>query len=144
MSLDNLMTLLQLGDSLLPVGAFSFSNGLEFAVQSGLVKDKYDLWNYVLSVTDQAASSDGVALLHAHRAALNKNIQKLISADQAVYLRKVNEELRTMTVRMGKKLAELACRIWNSDLMETWLEKINNHETYGTYPVTLGLVFAEA
>ena len=31
--------LLQFGDSMLPVGAFSFSNGLESAVQQGLVHD---------------------------------------------------------------------------------------------------------
>ena len=37
--MTDLLRLLQFGDSMLPVGAFSFSNGLESAVQQGVVHD---------------------------------------------------------------------------------------------------------
>ncbi len=54
---------------MLPVGAFSFSGGLESAVQQGVVRDVATSREFVRTATDQAASGDGIALLAAHRAA---------------------------------------------------------------------------
>ena len=41
------LQLLQFGDSVFPVGAFSFSNGLEMAVQHGVVHDRETLQEFV-------------------------------------------------------------------------------------------------
>ena len=38
-SITDLMRLLQFGDSMLPVGAFAFSNGLEAAIQQRVIDD---------------------------------------------------------------------------------------------------------
>ncbi|MFO0919866.1 MAG: urease accessory UreF family protein, partial [Planctomycetaceae bacterium] len=94
-----LMRALQFGDSMLPVGAFSFSNGLEAAVQEGVVCDLETLRQFVRTAADQAATGDGIAVLEAHRAALANDFARIIRADEAVYVRKLNEEMRTMTVR---------------------------------------------
>src|ERR1700745_3487619 len=101
------MRILQFGDSMLPVGAFSFSNGLESAVQTGLVHDPDTLRQFVQTATEQAATGDGVAVLVAHRSALAEDFACTVEVDRAVFHRKLNEEMRTMTVRMGRKLAEL-------------------------------------
>ena len=63
------MRVLQFGDSVLPVGAFSFSNGLESAIQHRLVHDMETLRQFVMTATRQSASADAIALLAAHRAA---------------------------------------------------------------------------
>ena len=49
-SLARLTHLLQMADSQLPVGAFSFSNGLESAIAVGLVKDAESLKNFVITL----------------------------------------------------------------------------------------------
>ena len=67
-----------------------------------------DLREFVLTVMHQSATSDGVALLCAHRAAKAQDIDALMTIDRATFERKLNEETRLMTVRMGRKLAELA------------------------------------
>ena len=64
-TIPELMRVLQFGDSLLPVGAFSFSNGLESAVQLGIVRDPESLEQFVGSALRQAATSDGIAVLSA-------------------------------------------------------------------------------
>jgi urease accessory protein len=133
---------LQFGDSMLPVGAFSFSNGLESAVKHGVVRDVVTLREFVRTATRQAASSDGIALLVAHRAALAADLARLGEADHAVLNRKLSEELRVMSVRMGKKLAELAERVVAAPLVGTWLARIRNGEVPGTYPVVFGLALA--
>ena len=140
--LTDVLHLLQFGDSALPVGAFSFSNGLESAVQQQLVRDASTLREFVLTAMHQAATSDGIALLCAHRAAGRKEVDVLLAIDRATFERKLNEETRLMTVRMGRKLSELADAITDNDLNRDWLGRIKRAETAGTHPVCLAIVLA--
>ncbi|WP_173878290.1 urease accessory protein UreF [Singulisphaera sp. GP187] len=136
------MRLLQFGDSMLPVGAFSFSNGLESAVHVGVVHDPESLERFVRTATRQSATTDGIALLEAFRAAQDNDPARIARADHAVFNRKLNEEMRTMTVRMGRKLAEMAVKVLNATDVGDWLGVIKRGETPGTYPVAQALVFA--
>jgi urease accessory protein len=142
MTITRLMRALQFGDSMLPVGAFSFSNGLEAAVQQSIVHDVESLRAFVLTATQQAASVDGIALLEAHRAGVAQDLGRILAADSALFNRKLNEEIRTMTVRMGKKLAETGGHVLSAPLLAGWLAAINRGETPGAYPVGLGILFA--
>jgi urease accessory protein len=140
-TIPELMRILQFGDSMLPVGAFSFSNGLEVAVQTGMVHDLDTLRQFVLTATEQAATGDGIAVLAAHRGARTGAFAQIVEADRAVYHRKLNEEMRTMTVRMGRKLAELAVHVLSAPGVNDWLAAIKVGNTPGTYPVGQALVF---
>ncbi len=137
-----LMRVLQFGDSMLPVGAFSFSNGLEAAVQERVVHDLDTLKQFIRTATEQAATGDGVALLEAHRGACAGDMGRIVQADHAVYNRKLNEEMRTMTVRMGRKLVELAEHVCPAPTASVWLGLVQERETPGTFPVAQALVFA--
>jgi urease accessory protein len=136
------MRVLQFGDSMLPVGAFSFSNGVESAVQTGLVHDLETLRQFVQTATEQAATGDGIAVLAAHRGARAADLARIIAADRAVIQRKLNEEMRTMTVRMGRKLAEMTVHVMPAPTVSDWLAAIKARETPGAYPVGQALVFA--
>ncbi len=140
--LPDLLHLLQFGDSALPIGGFSFSNGLESAVQQGLVQDPGSLHEFVLNAMRQSATADGVALLCAHRAAGSHDMETLLTIDRTVFDRKLNEETRLMTVRMGRKLCELSATTIADDLNRAWLERIRRAETAGTHPVSLGITLA--
>ena len=143
-SITEVLRTLQFGDSALPIGSFSFSNGLESAVHRGLVHDVETLREFVLTATGQAASADGIALLHSYRAASEEDLDGILLADAAVFNRKLLEEARTMTTRLGRKLAELSVRLDQNGLTTDWLEKIQKGRTPGTFPVTLGLVTQSA
>ena len=140
--IQKLMRLLQFGDSLLPVGSFSFSNGVEAAVAQGVVRNPATLGEFVQTALHQAAIGDGIALIAAHRAATAADIDRVEHADHAVVRRKLNEEMRTMTTRMGRKLGELAVHVAPSALASEWIARIERAETPGTFPVGLALVFA--
>lgn len=143
MSIARLMRVLQFGDSLLPIGSFSFSNALEPAVQQGVVRDAGTLGEFVLTCAHRAATSDGIALLEAHRAARERDIERIIRADRAVFERKLAEETRMMTVRMGRKLAEVSTAAVRAPLLGLWLDRVREGIAPGTYPVGLGVLFAE-
>jgi urease accessory protein len=142
-SIARLMRVLQFGDSLLPIGSFSFSNALESAVQQGVVRDAVTLGEFVLTSARRAATSDGIALLEAHRAAREPDLERIVRADRAVFERKLSEETRTMTVRMGRKLAEVSPAAVRAPLLGLWLDRVRDGSAPGTYPVGLGVLFAE-
>lgn len=137
-----LLRVLQFGDSTLPVGAFSFSNSLESALQAGEVRDADTLGQYVRAACRQTSGLDGVALLAAHRAASRQDLDGVLAADEALMLRRVGEEQQLMTTRMGKKLGELAMRLCPAPLTGEWVKAINDNITPGCFPVGMGLLFA--
>lgn len=141
--MTSVVRLLQFGDSMLPVGAFSFSNSLESAIQQEVVNDPRTLSEFVRTATRRAATSDGVALLAAHRATLRRRIDLVSAADRAVVLRKLDEETRTQTLRMGKKLVEVGVAVIGSDVLRDHLARVIAEETPGTFPVALGVACAE-
>jgi urease accessory protein len=143
MSIARMMCALQFGDSLLPIGSFSFSNALESAVQQGVVRDAVTLGEFVLTSARRAATSDGIALLEAHRAAREPDLERIVRADRAVFERKLSEETRTMTVRMGRKLAEVSPAAVQAPLLGLWLDRVRGGSAPGTHPVGLGVLFAE-
>lgn len=138
----HLARLLQFSDSTLPIGSFAFSNGLESALQTGVVKDPESLHGYVEMVLRQAARMDGVALLHAHRAALLSDFDGIRLADHEIFCRRVGEEQQMMLVRVGKKFAELTLKITSSPLLERWLGDIRAGLTPGCYPVGQAVAMA--
>jgi Urease accessory protein UreF len=143
-NITNLIGYLQFSDSTFPVGAFSFSNGLESAVGEMLVHDYETLKSYVKSIALQAAFSDGIASLFSYRSIMMSDYDGSITADHYLYRFKMNEEARLMLKKMGKKMTELCIRIFDYEKLKRWLVDINANLTPGTFPVTQGIVFALA
>ena len=142
MNASDLIRIMQFGDSVLPVGAFSFSNGVESAIQTGIVHDVDSLKGFVLTALKQAASCDGTGVVAAHRAAVADDRDAILRADWAVNNRKLNEESRLMATRMGKKLAEMSIHVVEKPLVRWWLENIKAGHAAGTYPVTQAVVMS--
>ena len=137
----SLSRMMQFGDSMLPVGAFAFSNGLESAVQKGVVHDAETLRQYTHTALEQAAKGDAVAVVWATRAALAGDLEELIRVDREVLCRKLNEETRLMATRMGRKLAEMGADITENPLVIGWRDAIKDGRATGTYPVSLAVQF---
>lgn len=137
-----LARLLQFGDSMFPVGGFSFSSGLESAIQKRLVCDLDSLRTFARTAVEQAALGDGIALICAHRAASAGDLDALVRIDQRVYARKLSAETRLMTVRMGKKFTEMGAGITAAPILRSWLERIEQGVAPGCYPVALAVNFA--
>jgi urease accessory protein len=133
---------LQFGDSMFPIGAFSFSCGLESAVQKGVVADATTLHTFTRTAWEQSARGDGIALIAAHRAAKACDIDALVRIDEQVYARKLSDEMRTMTVRLGKKFTEMGVHVISAPLICKWRACIDACATPGCYPVALAINFA--
>lgn len=137
-----LARILQFGDSTFPIGAFSFSCGLESAIQTGVVKCIASLHDFTITAVEQSARGDAIALVCAHRAAEEGDIDYLVRIDEQVNARKTSEEARTMTTRMGRKFVELSATLIDSAILVKWRDRIVANETPGTYPVSLAIAFS--
>ncbi len=133
---------LQFGDSMFPIGGFAFSCGLEAAIQRGVVVDASTLHAFTRTQVEQGARGDGVALIHAHRAAMADDVDALVRIDRQVEARKLSEEMRTMSTRMGRKFAEMSALIVGAPLLCEWRDRIGTSSTPGCYPVALAISFA--
>jgi urease accessory protein len=134
--------LLQFGDSMFPIGGFSFSCGLESAVQAGVVRDRATLHEFARTAIEQAARGDGIALIAAHRAAAAGDAAMLIAIDRKVFARKPSDETRTMSTRMGRKFTEIGVEVVGAPLIRSWLARIAEGHAPGCYPVALAVNFA--
>ncbi|MBR0839904.1 urease accessory protein UreF [Bradyrhizobium liaoningense] len=133
---------LQFGDSMFPIGAFSFSSGLESAIQKSVVIDVATLGAFTRTAVEQAARGDGIALIAAHRAAVAGDVDALTRVDSQVYARKLSDEARAMSVRMGKKFTEMGVEVVGAPLLRAWRHRIETSVTPGCYPVALAVNFA--
>jgi urease accessory protein len=137
-----IVRMLQFGDSMLPVGSFAFSGGLESAIQKGVVTGPETLLAYTRTAVEQAARGDGIALLHAHRAAALRDLDRVAGIDALVYARKLSAETRAMTVRIGRKYAALGVDVIGGPLLQAWLERVESGATPGCYPMAVAVNFA--
>ena len=115
-----LARMLQFGGINVPDREFFVSVGLEIAIQKGIVVDTATLAAYARTAVEQAARGDGIALIAAHNAATADDFDTLVQIDNIVFARKLSEETRTMTVRMGKKFTEIGLQVIDLPFLRRW------------------------
>jgi urease accessory protein len=115
-----LLAALQLGDSAFPSGAFTQSYGLETLVAERAVSSASDVESVLSShLRHRLAKSDLPALLAAHRAAANTDVDLVIRIDAALTAIKMTREERQASHRMGARLMTEARRLAPHPILES-------------------------
>src|SRR5258706_472663 len=100
-SMTSLARLLQLASPTLPVGAYSYSQGLEAAVEAGIVTDAESAQRWIGDVLEFSVAKIELTVLR----------QQLVEPSQATndlfLASRETAELRAETVQMGQSLAKL-------------------------------------
>ena len=123
-----------------PVGGFSYSSGIEWAVEAGDITDAASLRDWLAAMlADGSGFCDAVFLAHAHRA---------VEADDDAALREVAElaaafvpsrERQLETSTQGRAFIEIARAAWNCDGLDQAVAPCGGAIVY---PVAVGLVSA--
>jgi urease accessory protein len=100
----NLARLLQLASPALPVGAFSYSGGLEAAVDAGVVTDRASAERWIGDVLELTVARMDAPLL----VKLLKGRDSFQSLNDRILASRETAELRAETVQMGYSLNALA------------------------------------
>jgi urease accessory protein len=100
--------LLQMASQAFPIGGFSHSNGLESAIERGLVKDESSVLNWVTDVLSYSFGSYEVHMFGAMTDAWNAGDEPQLRALNDEFLAsRETAELRSATVQMGYSMREL-------------------------------------
>ena len=115
MPLSTLLQLIWLASPALPVGGFSYSEGLEAAIDHGLVHDEASCTEWL---TDQLlltqARGDLAAIAQAVPAWQALDMQRLQALNAWVLASRESSEMRLQTVQMGRSLLD-------------WLRNLHEH-----------------
>jgi urease accessory protein len=96
-----------------PVGAFSYSSGIEWAVEAGDISDPATLRDWLAALLrDGAGFCDGVLLCHAHRAAAQGDAAALRALAELAAAFVTSRERHLETTAQGRAFVEIARAAW--------------------------------
>lgn len=121
-----------------PVGAFSYSSGIEWAVEAGDVTDAASLRDWLVALLAHGSGfSDAVLLAQAHRAAAVNDIAALRDLAEFGAALAPSRERHLETLAQGRAFVEIARAAWSNAPLELLLA--NNQEML-VYPIAVGVV----
>lgn len=123
-----------------PVGAFSYSSGIEWAVEAGDITDAATLRGWLAAMlTEGAGFCDGVFLAQTHRAALAQDAAALreIAELAAAFVPSRERQLETST--QGRAFIDIVSAAWASEGLGAMVAACGGGIVY---PVAVGLVSA--
>jgi urease accessory protein len=122
-----------------PVGAFSWSSGIEWAVEAGDIADAATLQDWLASMLEGPGFCDGVFLAHAHRAASSSDDAGLREVAELAAAFAPSRERHLETSAQGRAFIEIARAAWNCDGLDRLVAACDGAIVY---PVAVGIVSA--
>ena len=108
----HLLRLLQLASPTLPVGAYSYSQGLEYAVEAGIVRDEATAARWIEDVLRFSVSTFDAPCLLAMMEAVHAGDANGLAHWNAWYLAsRESAELRAETVQLGHSLVRVLTQL---------------------------------
>jgi urease accessory protein len=123
-----------------PVGAFSYSSGIEWAVEAGDIADAASLHDWLAAMlTDGSGFCDGVFLSWAYRAVKQRDGAMLRDIAELAAAFVPSRERQLETTAQGRAFIDIARAAWNCEGLE---QAIADCEGAIVYPVAVGVVSA--
>ena len=131
-----------------PTGGFSYSHGLEAAVEGGAVRDRDGLAAWVAAVVAHGGGRiDGDVLCSAHRAAAAGDLAALGLANRRGAVFRATAELSSENSQQGEAFLA-ACRIaWPDSFLESWEaadEGVSHAAAFGAAAARAGIALEDA
>jgi urease accessory protein len=123
-----------------PVGSFSYSSGIEWAVEAGDIRDATTLQDWLAAMLANGAGyCDGVFLAQTHRAVADDDDRALRGVAELAAAFVPSRERQLETMAQGRAFIEIARAAWDC---EGLAHAIAQCEGPIVYPVAVGMVGA--
>jgi urease accessory protein len=123
-----------------PVGSFSYSSGIEWAVEAGDIVDAASLRDWLAAMlADGSGFCDGVFLAQAHRAAASGDQLALRELAELAAAFVPSRERQLESSAQGRAFIDIARSAWNCDGLD---RMIGGCDGAIVYPVAVGIVSA--
>lgn len=134
---------LQLTDSFFPLGAFSYSDGLEAAVDQKIVVNGKSLEEWIRNWIDQCFfHCDGRALLLARNSWEAKDWDRFQQIDQELTAIKPSLTIRNSSTSLGKRLLHSCIPLYPNQGLEEVMKKIEKGVLNGNAPLIYSVLFS--
>ncbi|WP_233237648.1 urease accessory protein UreF [Bordetella sp. LUAb4] len=132
-----LIALLHLASPALPIGAFSYSQGLEAAIDAGLIHDAGSARDWIAAGLDVAARGEAVLLAQQYRNWDSADTGALADCNDELLAMRESFEFRQETEQMGWSLVRLLDEL-------AWGPESNRAILRGMRPLSLPTAYAYA
>jgi urease accessory protein len=123
-----------------PVGAFSYSSGIEWAVESGDITDAETLKRWLTVVMKQGGGfCDAVFFVHAHRAASEDDAAKLLAVAELAAAFAPSKERHLETTAQGRAFIDATRAAWGCAALDRLAQAWDGPVAY---PVAVGVTAA--
>ncbi|MGH1396939.1 MAG: urease accessory protein UreF [Trichormus sp.] len=135
---NHLLQLLQLASSALPVGAYSYSEGIETLVENGTICNKDTLKHWLESELRYGAIRlETAVIVRVHEAVTTGDLEKLRYWNVWLSAARETQELRNSSWQMGRSLMQLLAKI-----QPQVLDLVNAVGNPGNYAIAFGVATA--
>ena len=124
LTLPQLLRLLTWASPAFPTGAFSYSHGVEFAVEAGLVGNAAELQDWIGWIARHGAlHADAVLLAHAYRAAETGDDGALDEIAALAAAMRGTAEMALESMQQGASFFDTAQAVWPNERMAAFLKR---------------------
>ena len=124
-----------------PIGAFSYSHGLEAEAESGRVRDRASLQGWIAAVVARGSGRiDADILRDAHRAAAANDIELLAAANRRGLAYRATAELALETSAQGEAFLATCRAAWPEPFCTLWAASLDAV----CHPAAVGAAMARA
>jgi len=124
-----------------PIGAFSYSHGLEAADEAGQVRDRASMQGWIVAVVALGAGRvDADIVRDAHRAAAASDVELLAAANRRGLAYRATAELALETSAQGEAFLATCCAAWPEPFCTLWATSLDAV----CHPAAVGAAMARA
>ncbi|SER01819.1 urease accessory protein [Faunimonas pinastri] len=123
-----------------PIGAFSYSHGLEWAIETGTVTDPEALGGWIGELLRRgSARNDAILFAETWRAAAGRNADALREVGELAESLATSRERHLETMAQGTAFLKAVTAAWSTPTIETFA---GAHSNRAAYPVAVALATA--
>jgi urease accessory protein len=141
-ALYRLMTWLSPG---FPVGGYTYSHGIEYAVEAGLVGDRESLGRWIAGILLYGSGRvDGVFVGAAWSAVVADDADALSRVTEIAEVFRGSAETAVESLAQGKAFIDAVRGAWPHPRLDGWVRTLEDMDRAPSYPVAVGVAAALA
>jgi urease accessory protein len=126
-----------------PIGAFSYSHGLEAAAERGTVRDRETLQSWIGAILAHGAGRmDADTLRDAHQAACVPDLEALAAANRRGLAFRATSEMALETAAQGEAFLATCRTAWPDPFLDRWAAMLAEAGERVCHPAAVGAVTA--
>lgn len=144
---EKIYLLMQVNDSVFPIGGYTQSYGLETYILRDLVRDEKKAYEYIsTNLQTTYLHNELLSASLAYDAAKSGDLNKVIELDNLLQVIKTPQEIRDASMKLGSRFVKTISTTtdikFESDIFSRYIDKVNGKETVPNHAIAYGVFCA--